>query len=74
MSDKTCRMLPEALGVTSMADDKSAGDGTAAGCAGERRQRFVKGGKSTDLGAESGDPGLTQFRVTKSSDPGLKTD
>jgi hypothetical protein len=74
MSDKSCRMLPEVFGVTSMADDKSAGDGTAAGCAGERRQRFVKGGKSTDLGAESGDPGLTQFRVTKSSDPGLKTD
>jgi hypothetical protein len=41
-----------------MADGRFAGDGTAADCAGDRRQRFVTSGKSTNPGAESGDPGI----------------
>jgi hypothetical protein len=41
-----------------MVDGRFAGDGTATGCAGDRRQRFVASGKSTDPGAESHNPGL----------------
>jgi hypothetical protein len=35
-----------------MVDGRFAEDGTAAGCAGDWRQRLVASGKSTDPGAE----------------------
>jgi len=53
-----------------MVDGRFAGDGTAADCAGDRRQRLVASGKATDPDAESGNPGFkTRFSAAKSGDP-----
>ena len=55
-----------------MADGRFAGDEIAAGCAGDRRQRFIASGKTTILAQNPVTRGFeTRFSIAKSGDPGI---
>src|SRR3954467_10164729 len=55
-----------------MADGRFAGDEIAAGCAGDRRQRFIASGKSTILAQNPVTRGFeTRFSIAKSGDPAI---